>query len=65
MSIHYQATSVTITPIIDQRQITVAFGTQTERISIHMSDRLAADMLVKLMQQTLPTPGASDITKLP
>jgi len=65
MSIRHHARSVVITPNVAQREVTAAFETETGRVVISMSDRLAADMRAKLEELDLPDPNASDVIKLP
>ena len=64
MSMRYHARSVTFTPIVSQHEVTAAFETETGRVAISMSVRLAADMLQKLEQLDLPRPDAGEVTKL-
>ena len=65
MSMRFHARSVTFTPIVSQREITAAFETETGRVAISMSNRLAAETLQKLQQLDRPRPDASDVTDLP
>ena len=65
MSMRFHARSVTFTPIVSQREITAAFETETGRVALSMSVRLAAEMLQKLQQLDLPRPDSGDVIKLP
>ena len=56
MPVQYHAKSVSVSQIISKREVTVACDTDDVRIAIHMSDRIAADLLLKLQELSLPRP---------
>jgi hypothetical protein len=64
MCVQYQASGVAVSQIISKREVSVAFDTESARITIHLSDRLAAYMLLRLQELSLPRPDASDVTEL-